>query len=53
MWKMPNRKIESQKDVSNVETAAQMQSMVAVLHSGAGHKVCKLFLESHVNVLVQ
>lgn len=26
--------------------------MVAVLYSGAGRKVCKLFLESHINVLV-
>ncbi len=39
-------------DVSNVETAMWMQSMVAVLHSGAEQKICKLFQESHINVLV-
>jgi len=40
------------KNDSNVEAGMQMQSMVAVLYFGTRQKVCELFLESHINVLV-
>lgn len=52
MQMLPGCKMGRRKDVSNVETVTQMQSMVAVRHYGEGQKICKLFLESHINVLV-